>query len=404
MIKGAIRRFTPFTLGLVTLLFTGCVLKNIPFAPRLDSTAAPTLNIPYTLVAPPTDIPTPTAIPTPTELPPTLAPPPVPVEGAIGPYTFAANVDPLTGLEVADPNVLNRRPIVTKISNAPPLVRPQSGIGQADLVFEHYAEGGLTRFSAIFYSQLPERVGSIRSARLIDYELVPMYQALLAYSGASNGLNALISGGDFFERTYMGIMYGLPYYYRDDSIPVPHNMFTNLASLSRLATEEGLNPRPDLRGMAFLAEPPANFAGDANAIDIRYIATRVQWEFDPEHGVYRRISDGLPHYDANTNQQVTASNVVILFAHHEYSDIAESEWQGSISYGIRIKLWFEGDAILFRDGKQYRGRWLRPTREDMIQLRTNEGELLYFKPGNTFFQIMRLPEELNPDEEGFSIQ
>ena len=51
-----------------------------------------------------------------------------------------------------------------------------------------------------------------------------------------------------------------------------------------------------------------------------------------------------------------------------------------------------------------RGRWLRPTREDMIQLRTNEGELLYFKPGNTFFQIMRLPEELDPDEEGFSIQ
>lgn len=384
------------------VLLTSCVLKNNPFAPR--PTAGPTLAIPYTLVAPPTEPPTPTDVPTPTEIPPTLAPPPVAVEGSIGPYTFNANVNPLTGLEVADPGLLDHRPIVTKISNAPPLVRPQSGIGQADLVFEHYAEGGLTRFSAVFYSQLPDRVGSIRSARLIDYELVPMYQALLAYSGASNGMNALIAGGDFFERTYMGIQYGLPYYYRDDTIPVPHNMFTNLASLSRLATEEGLNARPNLDGMAFLGDPPPNADGDANTIDIRYVATRVQWEFDSQFGLYRRISDGLPHYDANTEQQVTADNVVILFAHHEYSDIAESEWQGNVSYGVLIKLWFEGDAILFRDGRQYRGRWLRPTREDMIQLRTRDGELLYFKPGNTFFQIMRLPEEQDPAEEGLSIQ
>ena len=81
---------------------------------------------------------------------------------------FPADVNPLTGLQVTDPAVLNRRPQVIKISNAPVLVRPQAGIGAADIVFEHYAEGGLTRFSAIFYSQAPNRVGSIRSARLIE--------------------------------------------------------------------------------------------------------------------------------------------------------------------------------------------------------------------------------------------
>src|SRR5690606_7442224 len=112
---------------------------------------------------------------------------PQPVEGALGPVNFPPDVNPLTGLSVDDPAVLQRRPVLVKISNAPPLVRPQHGIGQADLVFEHYAEGGLTRFSAIFYSQLPRQAGSIRSARLIDYELVEMYKALLAYSGASNG-------------------------------------------------------------------------------------------------------------------------------------------------------------------------------------------------------------------------
>jgi hypothetical protein len=98
----------------------------------------------------------------------------------IGPETYPAGVNPLTGLIAADPSVLNRRPIDVKISNAPPLVRPQAGIGAADIVYEHYAEGGLTRFSAVFYGQAPERVGSIRSARLIDYEVVPMYQGMLA--------------------------------------------------------------------------------------------------------------------------------------------------------------------------------------------------------------------------------
>ena len=132
-----------------------------------------------------------------------------------------------------------RRPIDVKISNAPPLVRPQAGIGAADIVFEHYAEGGLTRFSAIFYSQAPERVGSIRSARLIDYELVPMYQAMLAYSGASIGVEDKINTSDFADRLFKGVLYGYPYYWRDENIDVPHNMFTNLAALWDLATRGG---------------------------------------------------------------------------------------------------------------------------------------------------------------------
>src|SRR5262245_54089806 len=70
----------------------------------------------------------------------------------VEPTAIPANLNPLTGL-VTDPANLERRPIVVKISNAPALVRPQAGIGAADIVYEHYVEGGLTRFSAIFYSQ-----------------------------------------------------------------------------------------------------------------------------------------------------------------------------------------------------------------------------------------------------------
>ncbi|MBZ0307222.1 MAG: DUF3048 domain-containing protein, partial [Anaerolineae bacterium] len=140
-----------------------------------------------------------------TPVPPTATATPVPLApGAIGPDHFAADVNPLTGLVVEDPTVLERRPLVVKISNAPPLVRPQAGIGEADLVFEHYAEGGVTRFSAIFYTHTPTRVGSIRSARLIDYELVPMYQGMLAFSGASLGVDKRIYGSEYVKDILCG--------------------------------------------------------------------------------------------------------------------------------------------------------------------------------------------------------
>jgi hypothetical protein len=327
-----------------------------------------------------------------------------PIAGAIGPDSFPVTVNPLTGLPVEDPAVLERRPMVVKISNAPPLVRPQAGIGEADLVYEHYAEGGLTRFSAIFYSRAPERVGSIRSARLIDYELVPMYQGLLAFSGASTGVEEYIFGSEFAERAYKGILYGPPYYWRDETVEVPHNLFANVAALWQLATEEGLNERPVLHGMAFHPDPPSGSSGAANSIDLRYRATRVRWEYDADIGRYRRFSDGLPHFDANLNEQVTAANVVILYAQHEFTDIVESQFQDSVSYSIEIRLWFDGDAILFRDGQRYDGRWVRPTREDMIGLRTDDGQLLYLKPGNTWFQVVRLPEQQDPAEESLTVE
>jgi hypothetical protein len=318
---------------------------------------------------------------------------------AIGPDNFPLGINPLTGQVAADPANLNRRPIVVKISNAPPLVRPQAGIGAADLVFEHYAEGGLTRFSAIFYGDAPDRVGSIRSARLIDYELVPMYKGLLAFSGASIGVEDLLNTSEFSDRLYKGVLYGLPYYWRDEEIEVPHNMFMNPNALWDLATEERLNQRPDLQGMAFVNTPPPGSAGSVSEIDIRYRATRVLWKYDSALGRYKRFADGEPHFDVNTDTQVSASNVVVIYADHTFTDIVESEFQGNKSYSIEIKLWFAGDATLFRDGKRYDGQWVRPTREDMLSLRTEDGEILYLKPGKTWFQVVRPTDQQNPAEE-----
>lgn len=358
---------------------------------------------------------------------------PAPIDGAIGPYEFASNINPLTGLEVEDEAILNRRPIIVKVSNSPALVRPQSGIGQADLAWEHYTEAGVTRFSALFYSQAPERVGSIRSARLIDYELVPMYQGMLAFSGASIGVDKRIYGSEvvkeflcigregdvleqcyveadahapgvvppseFAERAYKGVLYGRPYFYRDESIPVPHNMFVSTKDLWDLAEAEGHGQRPDLVGMAFMEEPPENPTGSGLYAQIRYETTLVEWHYEPESGLYYRSSDSQPHFDANLDQQVTANNVVVAYTGHYLTDIIESGWGDNIHWSVQNTVWPEGDMILFRDGLRYEGKWVRPSRPDLMGFRTNDGELLYLKPGNTWFQLVRLPEQMNPERE-----
>jgi hypothetical protein len=356
-----------------------------------------------------TATPNPTAIPTldpalgvidPSQFEPTTDFP-EPADGALGPVSFPLNVNPLTGLPVDDPAVLQRRPIIAKISNAPALVRPQAGIGQADIVYEHYTEGGLTRLSAIFYTHAPTRVGSIRSARLIDYELTEMYKGLLAYSGSSIGVGERLTSSEFADRLYIGVMLGLPYYWRDEAMVAPHNMFTNLAAIWSRAAEQGFDQRPLLRGMAFHPDPAAHGPAEALAsrVDIRYRATRVLWDWDPTLGKYRRTADGQPHYDAVTQQQITADNVVVLYAGHYLTDIIESEWQGSVSYSVQVTIWPGGEALLFRDGQMIRGQWVRASRPDLMGLRTHTGELLYLKPGNTWFQVVQLPEQMNPMEE-----
>ncbi|MBL8152706.1 MAG: DUF3048 domain-containing protein [Anaerolineae bacterium] len=321
------------------------------------------------------------------------------VGAAIVENLAAAGINPLTGQPAANPGDLERRPMVVKISNAPPLVRPQAGLGSADMVFEHLVEGGLTRFSAVFYGQAPTRVGSIRSARLIDLELTPMFQGLLIFSGASTGVESRLNAADFAGRLYKAVAYGLPYAWRDETIEAPHNLFVNLAALWELAAQQGNGLRPALNGLTFSNTLPLGGSADGRRIDVRYPATRVVWEYDAALGVYRRTADGMAHLDGNTLQPITAANVVVVYAEHQDTDIVESQWEGVTSYSIDIRLAGEGEAVLFRDGQRTGGRWVRPARDGLIGLRTVDGQMLDLKPGITWVQVVRLAGQQNPGAE-----
>ncbi len=351
-----------------------------------------------------THTPAPSATPTPNPTPTGLAtdtPTPEPtevLEPTATPWpTLAPDLCPLTGLPVSDPALLERRPLAIKVQNAS-ISRPQWGLPQADIVYEHLAEAGITRFTAIYLCQQVEKVGSTRSARFIDLEIPAMYKSLLAFSGTSPGLFPKFKNADFKEREFwydQGIH--SEGFYRDkelraQGVPIEHTLFALPPKIWEIATQLDLNQRQNLEGLNFSAEVPPDGQA-ATHIHIPYPNREmvVDYYYDPTSGHYLRWDGGQPHVDAPSGQQISVTNVVVIYATHVDADFYE-DFPRTNHPSVQIQLWGNGPMVLFRDGQAFPGLWARPRREDMVVFRDPTGQVpIPLKPGNTWIQLVPLP-------------
>jgi hypothetical protein len=341
----------------------------------------------------------PTLLPTVTPLPtalPTASPQVI--------ATLSPDINPLTGEKVSDPNNLNRRPLEIVIANFnSPGVRPQSGTSYADWVFEHETEApGITRWGAIFYGQTPDRVGTDRSCRIIDNELPAIFKSLLACSGMSGGTREFyIKPSDFNqENRFFSPDFGdgAPMFFRVDLPTAYENtLFVNPTEIWKAADQRGANTKPDLTGLNFAPQPPADGAS-AKSIGLKYHSSSVEWEYAASvntcssiGGCYLRWNDGAPHFDALNNQQISAANVIVIYANHVDDPRYLEEDYGTLKlFGIQIQLWGSGDAKIFRDGQVFNAKWLRAERTSMLQFTDLKGHPLPLKPGHTWVQLVRL--------------
>jgi len=379
--------------GLIIISTAGCGAAATPVAtPTVTRTPAPVMaNTPR----PPTATSTPRATATPTEAP-------TPDKIVVTP--FPPDVNPFTGLHVADEAQLDRIPVAIKVSNSPQ-VRPQSGLGSADLVFEHFAEGGITRYTTVFYANEPEMVGSVRSGRLIDLEIPAMYQAIFGYSGSSAGVKNRIRNSDLFPDRIAAPDFGVgvPYFYRvpQEGKAFEHTLFSDPAVLRQLADERGINERPDFpMHMAFSDVLPAG-GEPVDSFEVNYLVgtCTAEWEYLADSGVWGRSIAGTVHTDALTGQQITASNVIIVLANHVYTDILEDTWGGG-HMSIEVQVWGQGTVLIFRDGQMYSGLWRREARNDMLTFYHGDGAPLPLKPGNSWIQLVPLDTQSSRPAEG----
>src|SRR5258706_1296773 len=395
-----------------------------PTVATLPPTNTPKASVPSaatdkpTLVPSKTLVPTKTATPTRTPIPsktPTLTPTITPT--TIGPINYPDNINPLTGLAYPDDAAKNRRNIIVKVSNYPWIVRPQSGLSNADLIYEYEVEGAVTRFAAIFRSKGSDHVGSVRSGRLPDLELVPMYQALLAYSGSNDNIKKMILEGTCIDNEAggsrvlcsadkPGLIEATNWKYQAitpqfgdncppfcrfprPGLPFEHTLFANTFQIWDFATKRNVNTPIPARGFAFDVKPPVG-GKTASDIFIKWYGDQdARWQYNPGDGKYYRWNTGLPHIDANTGKQLTADNVIVIEAFHKKrNDVYESE-EGSPA--IEVQLWGQEKAWVFRDGKWYEGIWMRRNREKgALMLMSDDGkEPLLLKPGNSWVEVVR---------------
>lgn len=342
-----------------------------------------------------------TARPSPTPLAATAtvaATPTAPTTPAPTPTPLPTHINPLTGLPVDDVAVLNRVPLAIKISNSKE-TRPQSGLQAADLVFEHITEGRITRFTAVFYGNTPQRVGSVRSGRLIDLEIPAMYQAMFAYSGSSQGVAEQYRASDLYPQRIVADI-GKPYFYRMNipNVATEHTLFADPKALWELAAQRGLGKPDYAKRMVFDITPPAN-GTPASFVNVAYLPTYCPagWTYDATRGVWLRSIAGVPHKDALTGEQIHAANVVVLFAEHRETSIIEDAFNHR---SIQVNLMGSGEMLLFRDGVMVRGRWQRAARNEMLTFTDAQGQPLPLKPGNTWFQVVPLEASLKEVKPG----
>ncbi|MBC7247402.1 MAG: DUF3048 domain-containing protein [Actinobacteria bacterium] len=310
-------------------------------------------------------------------------------------------VNPLTGEVVSSWEVVMRRPLAVKVENDPK-ARPQSGIVDADLVFEELVEGGVTRFICIFLSRDPQVIGPTRSARPSDIDIVSFLDPLLICSGGAPQVMSLVraSGLKYIEEDGS-------HFWRDRSRRAPHNLYTSSELLRRFLAESGddYHELPE-SGLVF-AEPAAKEEGatgedpaggeggaeggsvmvsPATTIEIPYKAPAcvASYQYDAASDTYLHSISGSPHTDLTTGRRVAPRNVIVQFVTTSGSGIRDVT--GSETPNMQVI--GSGKCLVFCGGEVHHGTWKKANRSSPTLFLDEKGNLIPLRPGQTWIHLV----------------
>lgn len=290
------------------------------------------------------------------------------------PVTVAA---PLSGRQISQEQA-KKRPIAIVIENHPD-ARPQSGLNDADIVFETTAEGGITRFLAIFQSTEPKQIGPIRSARSYFVEWADSFGALFSHVGGSDEALTLIKKIKLDDLNQFA--FG-SFYWRDKSRYAPHNVYTTLEKLRAAAKSKGYKvDNVEVESYQFKEDTEVALRPAAHKFKVNINANFAPtYSYDPINNVYNRYLLGVLQTDANTKAPVAAKNVVVAF-----SNLTSQLIRGT-GYTV-IDTTDSGTANYYIDGVKTVGKWSRAAGEQ-IKFFDVEGKAIQFNVGTTWVDFV----------------
>lgn len=302
-----------------------------------------------------------------------------------------------------------RRPLAVMIENHLE-ARPQSGLSDADIVYEAIAEGGITRFMAVFYCQAAAYetiVGPVRSARTYFVDWASEYNLpLYAHVGGANTPGPANALGQLEDYGWAGgndlnqFSIGYPTFWRDyerlgHTVATEHTMYSTTKKLWEVGIKRGFTNVDENKIEWLKVFTPWKFAKDEVTPDKRGTTQKISysfwddpdyavaWDYDSAANLYKRFNDGQPHQDLNINEQLTAKNLVIQLT---------VERKANDGYPGNVHLLYttigKGKALFFMDGQVTTGTWAKTKRTARTIFYDAKGKEINFNPGKIWISVL----------------
>lgn len=317
----------------------------------------------------------PIVAPTTTTSPPPTTPPTTP------PQTVS-NRCPLTDLRAPRARVPDRPALAVKVGNEPEGARPQSGLNEADIVFDTPAEGFIMRYIAIYQCHSAASIGPTRSVRFVDWHLVRQFiHPILAFAG---GINPNVNQVEEFNwlRSANLLERAANAGTRITSRVPPDNLYTSTAALYRLFPKSNRPPKPVFIYSSAL--PHGAIPAASISIDFSY-GTDVVWKWDGRTRSWLHTYSGVPDVDALTHKPVTAKNVAVLLVSYRFGPYAESTGGSGVFESQTLG---RGVGYVLRNGRSIKVTWHRKFLISPFRFTRAHGEVVSLAPGRTWVELV----------------
>jgi hypothetical protein len=258
---------------------------------------------------------------------------------------------------------------------------PHTGLQKADVVYEYLAEGGITRFSVVYYDPSKvDRIGPVRSIRPTALRLREAYGGVIFFSGGSAPLMQVVHSQHVPEISEDDN--GDTYFQRDPSRAAPHNLFTTGQDLAKAI--------PLVKGaLTYIPPGPGSLtAAGKPALAINFQETpahRLSYRYSDAARAYTYTSERGPLIDAgNGNQPVEVTNVVLIEAPHKDFGYADVNGVPVIDFDLSVG----GIAAVFNGGKRFDAKWDAVSAGHPPTLKSADGKDLKLPAGLTWVHIV----------------
>lgn len=299
---------------------------------------------------------------------------------------------PLSGVyytEKRESQWKDRRPMGVMVENHVD-ARPMLGLSRADVIYEAVAEGGITRFLAIYLCQDVGDIAPIRSARTYFLDWLSEYDAAYAHVGGANTpgpANALGQIRDYgiYDLDQFGL--GFPTYWRGTDRLAPHNVHSTTKKLWEAAKERDFGPEND-KGVRwdknfvfwkFKDDASLESRGDQKPVSVpfwsNYSDYTTIWQYDKQANLYRRYHGDAAQMDSVTNEHLSAKVVIVQFQTERRANDGYPD--GHLLYGTTGS----GDALIFQDGGAVEGKWIKEKRQTRTKFVNDKGKEIELNRG-----------------------